>query len=283
MHSNAILKSALLAAALALLATGAHAEVTDKRTLKDSVRVPGSGPPTVIVKNVFGSIHVIAYDGATVEMTATETVSGDLRADIERARKEVELKTESEEGRVAFRVKRQGNDGNNGRWASDGYRVAYDIEVRVPREASVELATVNDGDVTVEGVRGSFEVNNVNGGVKLADLRGTGNVKTVNGPVTATFERAPSAPTSFKTVNGKIDVSFPQNLAADLKFKTMNGEIYTDFDSQPIASAPAREDRPRGGNRFVMRGGSAIRIGAGGPALSFETLNGNVYVRKLAK
>lgn len=277
-------KLALVTGTLALSAATARAEITDKRTLKDSVRVPGSGSPTVIVKNVFGSVHVIAHDGATVDMTATETVTGDLHADIERARKEVELRTESEDGRVAFRVRRIGSESSDccNRW--EGYRVAYDIEVRVPRDAAVEVSTVNDGDVVVEGVRGTFEVHNVNGGVRLTGLRGAGHVATVNGPVSATFERGPAAATSFKTINGKIDVSFPQDLAADLSFKTMHGEIYTDFDSQPISSEPVR-DRSRDGGKLVVRAehGSSIRVGKGGPAYSFETLNGNVYVRKTTR
>jgi hypothetical protein len=288
MTSHKVLKLALCAAAFAVTAGAARAELTDTRMLKDSVRVPGNGPPTVIVRNVFGSVHVIAHDGATVDMTATETVSGDLRADIDRARKEVELRTESEEGRVAFRVRRVGsqgdNDGWNNRWGGDGYRVAYDIEVRVPRDAAIEVATVNDGEVVVEGTRGHFEVNNVNGGVRLSGVRGAGNIKTVNGPVSATFERAPAAATTFKTINGKIDVSFPQDLKADLSFKTMHGEIYTDFDSEAIASQPV-SDRSRNGGKLVVRAehGSAIRIGGGGPAYSFETLNGSVYIRKAAR
>jgi len=280
------LKVGFCAAALAAAIGAARAEVTDTRMLKDSVRVPGNGPPTVIVRNVFGPVHVVAYDGATVEMTATETVSGDLRADIDRARKEVELRTESEEGRVAFRVRRvgsQGDDGWGNRWG-DGYRVKYDIEVRVPRDAAIEVATVNDGDVAVEGVHGHLDVNNVNGAVRLTGVRGAGNIKTVNGPVSATFERAPAGATAFKTVNGKIDVSFPQDLKADLSFKTNHGEIYTDFDSEAIASQPVSE-RSRDGGKVVVRAehGSAIRIGGGGPAYSFETVNGSVYVRKAAR
>ena len=281
------LKFALCTAAFALAAasTGAaRAEVTDTRMLKDSVRVPGNGPPTVIVRNVNGFVHVTAYDGATVEMTATETVTGDLRADIDRARKEWELKTESEDGRVAFRVRRVGEQGdqNNGRWNwNEGYRVKYDIEVRVPRDAAIEVNTVND-EVTVDGVRGHFDVGNVNGSMKLTGLRGSGNIKTVNGAINAAFERAPAAGTTFKTVNGKIDVSFPQDLKADLSFKTTHGEIYTDFDSQPVTSEPVT-DRSREGGKFVVRSGhgSAIRVGGGGPAYSFETVNGSVYIRKL--
>src|SRR6185503_1300970 len=151
------------------------------------------------------------------------------------------------------------------------------IEVRVPRDAAIEVNAVND-EVVVDGVRGHFEVSNVNGGMKLTGLRGSGNIKTVNGSVNATFERAPAAGTSFKTVNGKIDVSFPQDLKADLSFKTMHGEIYTDFDSQPVASEPV-SDRSRDGGKLVVRSGhgSGIRIGGGGPAHSFETVNGSVY------
>jgi hypothetical protein len=279
-------KAVLLTAALMLAAVGARAEVKDQRTLQDSVRVPGGGPPTVIVKNVFGSVRIVAHDRPTVDMTATETITGDLRADIERARKEVELRTESEEGRVAFRVRRVGSEGGDcdcNRW-NDGYRVAYDIEVHVPRDAAIEVATVNDGEIVVEDVRGDFDVSNVNGGVRLTGLRGAGHVATVNGPINVAFARAPAKATSFKTINGKIDASFPENLAADLSFETMHGEIYTDFDSQPITSEPVR-DRSRDGGKLVVRAahGSAIRVGAGGPAYSFETLNGNVYIRKIAR
>jgi DUF4097 and DUF4098 domain-containing protein YvlB len=106
----------------------------------------------------------------------------------------------------------------------------------------------------------------------------------VNGPVSATFERAPAAATTFKTVNGKIDVSFPQDLKADLSFKTNHGEIYTDFDSEAIASTPV-SDRSRDGGKLVVRAGhgSGIRIGGGGPVFSFETVNGSVYIRKLTR
>jgi hypothetical protein len=277
------------ATTLALAACTTHAAVTDTRTLTDSVRVPGSGPPTVVVRNVLGSVRVTAQDRATVDMTATETVTGDLEADIKRARAEIELRTESEDGRVAFRVKRIGSadgDCNCNRWSlgSDGYRVKYDIEVHVPRDAAIEVETVNDGEIVVVGVHGNFDVRNVNGGVRLTGLRGSGSVATVNGPVTATFERAPGEATSFKTVNGRIDVSFPQDLSADLAFKTMNGQIYTDFDTQPVATAPVSE-RSRDGGKLVVRTqhASTIRVAAGGPNYSFETLNGNVFVRKAAR
>ena len=163
--------------------------------------VTAGQPLVVIVKNITGSMRVTGHDRDRVELHATETVRGDLQADIDRARAELGLRTESEPGRVAFRVRRLGTNGEaiedgdcdcRNRWNED-YTVEYDIELRVPRGATLDLATVTDGDVTTEGVSGDFTVANVNGGVRLTGLVGSGSVHTVNGDVEATFERAPAA------------------------------------------------------------------------------------------
>ena len=280
------LQAAFAAAILAASAGAARADVTATRTLEESVAVERGSAPLVIVKNVFGSVRVITHNRDTVDMTATETITGDLQSDIDRARAEVELRTDSEPGRVAFRVRRSGADGecDCGRNWWDGFKVQYDIEVRVPQDAALDLATVNDGDIVVEGVRGELEASNVNGGVRLTGLRGAGQVSTVNGKIDARFERAPEEAVSFKTVNGKIDVTFPESLAADLKFQTMNGEIYTDFDAAPVAAEPARQGS-RDGRGFVLRmeRSPVLRVGGGGPTHSFQTLNGDIYVRKGAR
>jgi DUF4097 and DUF4098 domain-containing protein YvlB len=152
----------------------------------------------------------------------------------------------------------------------------------VPRGAAVELATVNDGDITANGVTGGFTVRNVNGAVRLESVGGSGSVTTVNGEIEAAFARAPAEPTSFKTVNGEIDVTFPNNLSAELTFATMNGDVYTDFEVQELTQAPVA-GRERG--RYVVRTNrnSAFRIGAGDNRLAFNTLNGNIYVRKASR
>ena len=271
---------------LAACASLAHADVVDTRMLEQNVPVDAGETLVVVVHNVFGSVHVTAHDLPSIAMTATETVRGDLRADIDRARAEVELKTEREPGRVAFRVRRIGDDGDcacrNYQW--EGYRVEYQIELRVPRAAAVDLSTVNDGDVTVDGVQGDFEVRNVNGAVRLLGLRGTGRATTVNGDIEASFARAPAEPTAFKTVNGSLDVAFPDDLSAELEFQTMHGEVYTDFDLEPISQTGGAE-RTRERGMFVLNSNreSAFRVRSGGHRHSFHTLNGDIYVRKAAQ
>lgn len=267
-------------AVLLALAGAAHADVVETRELAETIAVPAGEPLIVIVKNIVGPIRITGHDADRVEMRATETVRGDLEADIERAREAMQLRTESEPGRVAFRVRPEDADGCDCRGRGwDGFSVEYDIEVRVPRGAALDVATVNDGDVNVEGVNGEFELANVNGAVRLVGAGGSGTVHTVNGDVDASFTRTPAEPSAFRTVNGNLDVTFPADLAAELSFHTMHGDVFTDFDVESLADSP---DVRRERGRFVARlnGASAFRVGAGGERHSFNTLNGDIYVRK---
>jgi DUF4097 and DUF4098 domain-containing protein YvlB len=121
----------------------------------------------------------------------------------------------------------------------------------------------------------------VNGKVVLTDLGGSGSATTVNGDIDASFTAAPRAESRFKTVNGTIAATFPRSLSADLSLKTFNGGLFTDFDTTPLpttAERTERSDRPK----YVYRRGSLtrVRVGAGGPELTFDTLNGDVRIQR---
>jgi DUF4097 and DUF4098 domain-containing protein YvlB len=80
-------------------------------------------------------------------------------------------------------------------------------------------------------------------------------------------------------VNGRIVVTLPASLSADLRLKTLHGGLYTDFETKPL---PTRSTTDRRGGRFVYRSdrSATFRVGAGGPELQFETVNGDIQVRK---
>lgn len=258
----------------------ARAEVVDSRTLAETLRVSPDEEVTVIVDNVFGRVAVTGSDGNEVEMHATETVRGDLRGDIDRARAEIELNVEQEPGRIAFRVRRKdGCDCRNQHW--DGYVVSYDIELKVPRRAAVDLSTVNEGDVVVTGVHGDFDLANVNGGIELSGARGSGRISTVNGRIGARFERAPSEDAVFKTVNGDVEVAFPDDVSANFDFESFRGDVFTDFEIVSVGAASAPAATGRGLRRLSKPRSVRFRVGAGGPTYSFNTLNGDIYVRKV--
>jgi DUF4097 and DUF4098 domain-containing protein YvlB len=161
------------------------------------------------------------------------------------------------------------------------YQVKYDFTIRVPRDAAIRLCTINDGDVLVTGTQGDFDVSNVNGLIEMKSVAGSGRAHTVNGPVTISFTANPKQPSSFKSVNGNVDVQFREGLSADFAMKTMNGGLFTDFDIQQMPTAPPPAGERRDG-KFVFRLNqfTRVRVGGGGPEITFETLNGNVRARR---
>jgi hypothetical protein len=119
-------------------------------------------------------------------------------------------------------------------------------------------------------------VDNINGGVEMTDLSGSGKVYALNGRVKVSFRENPRAKSSFGSLNGEVRVSFQQELNADVRFKTFNGGVYTDYPVTYLP-LPASAGERRGG-KFVYKSSewSAVRVGHGGPELSFDAFNGNI-------
>jgi hypothetical protein len=115
----------------------------------------------------------------------------------------------------------------------------------------------------------------------MKNVAGSGRAHTVNGRVTVSFTANPTQPSSFKTVNGNVDVQFLDGLSANFSMKTFNGGLYTDFETEPVAARAASAGERRDG-RFIYRVNefTRVRVGGGGPEMTFETLNGNVRARR---
>ena len=162
-------------------------------------------------------------------------------------------------------------------WDRRPYLVTYNFTVRVPRAMRLRLCTIDAGDVSVEGTSGEFDIDNVGGRITMQNVRGAGDAETVNGSVTVSFAEVPRAASAFRTVNGDVTVTLPRSLAADLRMTTFNGELYTDFDGVTL---PASDTPTRRTGRIGTRPGrlKAVRVGGGGPELTFDAFNGNVRV-----
>jgi hypothetical protein len=109
-------------------------------------------------------------------------------------------------------------------------------------------------------------------------LSGSGKVYALNGKVTVTFRGNPRSTSSFGSLNGEVRVSFQPDLNADLRFKTFNGAVYTDYQVTylPLPAAAAE----RHGTKYVYKSNEwqAVRVGRGGPELSFDAFNGNIRI-----
>jgi hypothetical protein len=226
-------------------------------------------------------------------MSIHKVIRGETSGDVSDAQRDVRLEFKDNAPRIEATVfdrrghycgeEWQDRDGDRN-WDRIHYDVRYDFTIKVPRDAAIRLCTINGGDVIVNGTQGDFDVSNVNGLIDMRQVAGSGRAHTVNGPVSVTFSANPQQESSFKTVNGNVDVVFLDGLAAEFQMKTFNGGLFTDFDVEPLPGVVSTAGERRDG-KFSYRANqyTRVRVGNGGPQITFETLNGNVRARKGAR
>ena len=276
----------------------------------DRVTVPFSDPsrPGLVKASILnGSIFVTGYDGKEVLVEARvredEGEGGDaeerrLEREAERREREAERRHEgrseshSTEGMHRIPNTSTGltaeEDNNVLEIAVDAIQNTVDLHIKVPSRTSLELSTVNDGDLQVERVDGEIDVNNVNGEVTLKDVSGSVVAHALNGNVVVAFDRVdPKKSMSFSSMNGDIDVTLPADVRASVRFKSDNGEIYSDFDikmdrrgSPQVEDLDGKKAGKRGKFRVGIDDTGSGTLNGGGPELRFETFNGNIYIRK---
>ena len=165
------------------------------------------------------------------------------------------------------------------------WKQAVDLVIQVPAASNLELSSTNDGDIVVENVSGSIEVNNVNGSITLRGIAGSVVSHTVNGEILAVLTGvAPDKPMSFSTMNGDIDVTLPAGIKATLRLKSQQGDYYSDFDvalkAAPHASTEEVTRTAKGKYRISFDRYMAAAINGGGPEYTFNTFQGDIYIRK---
>jgi hypothetical protein len=262
-------------------------ESSSQRTLRFAA---GAAERLLEVRLASGSIHVVGTDGADVTMELRRRTRARSEADLRIAAREVEPEFLDGGSRVGAIVRDEEQrvcgervDGR-GDWQSRGYDVSFDVTIRVPRDARLRLCAISGERIDVAQTAGDFDISLVNGSIVLRDVRGSGSLETVNGNVRAAFAAAPAAASSFKTINGDLDVTFPAGLAADFRLKTFNGGLFTDFDVV-MPARPAPVAVARNGDQRVYQSNvhTVVRVGRGGPEMTFETFNGDVRIRRASR
>lgn len=156
------------------------------------------------------------------------------------------------------------------------------LEIKVPREFSIKIRTINDGDLVVENVEGEIEASNTNGDVMLTNIEGVVVANTINGDVVVKLNKVtPDKSMAFNNLNGKLDVTVPANTKANVKFKSDFGEIYTDFELQMDNNATNVNPQNKGNKKIYSIDKSVNgKINGGGASFSFKTMHGDIYLRK---
>ena len=242
----------------------------------------------LFIYNICGFIKVEGYAGNKVLLEMDETISADNEKTIETGKKEFGLAFEQKSDTIMAYIASPYDSRPRKTWQHDEdnrdieYSYKVNFTVKVPFGSSLHISTVNDGDISVDNVYGSLHISNVNEGIQVKNAKGTTYAHTVNGDVSVNYLSNPSDASSYNTINGDIKVSYHSDFSADLTFKSMHGDFFTDFPDVKLLPVSATKVQDKKGVETVYKLNTItmFRFGNGGKIFKFETLNGNVYIKK---
>lgn len=273
------------------IGSGAHAlQAQEKFTEKIQQEIPFSNSTdnTVIVKNVFGSIAVEGHSGSEVLVMVEKKIKARSSKDLQLGKEELVLGILQEDNRIVLhpdspyfnldRDRLEYNWRNNSQEPPCQHEMNFTI--KVPNRVQVHVSTVNNGEIMVANTKGSFlRAENINGGITLNNITGKTVVNCINGAVNISYGENPQEPSKYHSLNGDINISYQRELSANISFKSMNGEMFTDFDINKHFMKTNKEQSKKAKYRFESK--PVVQIGNGQVDFDFETLNGNVFIKKI--
>ena len=247
----------------------------------------------VHIQNLYGSITVESYDGKTLLLEATKTITAKNEDELEKGNSQIELGVyEYEKGLFIYldhpcaifdteKLRLNYNCNDHRGFNKRDYKFNMDITVKIPKDINfVDASTINNGEIYIQGLNCDMNVSNVNGPVTVDDHAGNIEASTVNGNLTINFIKDPKSYAKFHTINGIIKVLCSKNLSAKVKYKSMNGDFFTDFDNIIFLPAELKKAQSKHINatKYKISDIKSFSIGGGETMFSFKTLNGNIFL-----
>jgi hypothetical protein len=245
---------------------------------------------TLALYNLNGPIDIVGYAGDKILVEIDEMISADDTATLETGKREFKLGFAQTPDTIQVYIA-EPYDSRPHKWENrwnynDNRRIEYEYQlgfiIKVPFNTSLDISTVNEGDIQVRDVTGSLRVNNVNGPITIKNAKGVTRARTINGDVTVNYTDLPPGESDYYTLNGTLSVTYPAALSADLQFKSMNGAFYTDFPNLEVLPVRVTKNVQKSGATTVYKLNidKQVRVGSGGKLFKFETMNGNIYIKK---
>jgi hypothetical protein len=267
--------------------SGANAQEFREHIEKEFTLSPAAAG-RLAVYNINGPIKVEGYAGDKVVIGIDKLITADDSDRLAQGKAEFRLGFEQHGDSILVYIA-EPFDSRPHKWGHyEGERnIEYDYQlsftIRVPYAMNVLVSTVNHGDIIVQDVAGALNVDNVNGPITIKNAKGTTRAHTINGDLTVNYRELPPMASDYYTLNGTLSVTYPANLSAICQFKSMNGSFYTDFpDVEILPARVTKNEEPGGGGgvRYKLNISKQVKIGDGGKLFKFETMNGDIYIKK---
>jgi hypothetical protein len=258
--------------------------------IKKEILLSNSTDNTLVIKNVFGSISLEGYSGNQIVLEVEKTITADNTSNLDLGKQELKLKIVQEANRVILHPDAPyiqfDKDNLRYNWCNNNNEPLYghklNFKVKVPNSIKIDVSTVNDGEVLVKNTGGDLVIaENINGGITLTNITGETKVNCINGGVTISYASNPKSSSRYYSLNGDINISYQKALSANISFKSMNGEMYTDFDINKQFMKADKKNGGKMGAKYKYEAKPIVQIGDGQVDFDFETLNGNVFIKKI--
>ena len=255
----------------------------------------------VSLKVVSADVRLRGIPGAEAHVRATFEISASSDADADRIFEAVQLRV----NRAAGELSVQEHEGNHsvgsviGRLFGAGDRYELTLEADLPFNAALDLTAVSS-DVDATELRGEQRYQTVSGDLSVSRGGGSVRLESVSGDATVRAEE----PLSIQSqgVSGDLNISTP--MLRSLRATTVSGDV--ELEAQLAEDGDFRVETVSGDlsvglvgdATFEIRGLSTdvsseldhrlegqvdrrrLIVGTGGPRLSFNSMSGDVRVRR---
>lgn len=273
----------ILSRAVCLVLMISSAAVTAKTVTEAKVwteSFPVSAPSRLEISNIWGTVRVRPGPSGQITITVDEKRSAPDQERFDRSLQLFDLDIQSDDSSVSILVGDQSHSWR-GQETCRGCRVDYQFEVLVPPGTELSVGTVTDGTIDVAGVTGMVSASNVNGPVKVHELRDCENLESVNGELEVSFMLAPVADCNMETVNGDITLAIPDGSGLDVTLDLFNGSMVSELSLNPFAvPATVEHTKDDGRHHYRIQQLAGLRVEGGGPLFSISSMNGDIRIQK---
>jgi DUF4097 and DUF4098 domain-containing protein YvlB len=163
--------------------------------------------PHIVVENFRGNARIVGDDGDQVKVTGRKTVRAFQQSEADKANTETPVEVLVEGDEITIRA--------NQDKVSDSLRVEDDLEIKIPRRASLE-AHGKDGDFDIRDLQGNVDLTSDHSGVRIDSIGGNVRVEVHKSDIV----RA-TAIKGFVELKGK---------GQDVDFQDIGGQVTVDGD-----------------------------------------------------
>lgn len=156
-----------------------------------------------------------------------------------------------------------------------------ELSLKVPFNSDLELQLHRGGDINVNAVQGSLDIQNLRGAIKASGIVGPIVAESVRKDVVVVFKSFNTEkPSSLNAHRGNVDISVPKKSKVKIEIKSYQGEIYSGIEPKFESIDNVEEgDTNSNHNVTIIGGAMAASLNGGTQKLMINTFRGDVFVR----